>query len=56
MERKNWEKLQFPNGQHPQVTRFAKINIDSQQVIILATDDGLWIMNGFGSEIQRSPC
>ena len=50
---KNWEKLEFPNGQHPQVTRFAKINIDSQQVIILATDDGLWIMNGFGSEIQR---
>ena len=49
----NWEKLEFPNGQNPQVTRFAKMDINSQQVIILATDDGLWIMNGFGSEIQR---
>lgn len=50
---KNWEKLEFPDGQHPQVTRFAKMDINSEQVIILATDDGLWIMNGFGSEIQR---
>tara|TARA_B100001964_G_scaffold80405_1_gene90726 strand:+ start:20871 stop:22349 length:1479 start_codon:yes stop_codon:yes gene_type:complete len=49
----NWNKLPFPNNQHPQVTRLAKINTNERQMIVLATDDGLWTMNGLDSDIER---
>ena len=49
----NWNKLQFPKNQHPQVNRLAKLNIDDAQTVVLATDDGLWIMNGLSSDIER---
>jgi len=49
----NWEKLKFPDGQHPQVTRFAKINTNDDQIIIMATDDGLWIMNSIDGDLRR---
>ena len=49
----NWNKLHFPNNQHPQVNRLAKLNIDEVQTVVLATDDGLWMMKGLNSDIER---
>ena len=48
-----WEKLLFPNNQHPQVLRFAKISSDGKPLIVIGTDDGLWAMRGFGGAITR---
>jgi hypothetical protein len=48
-----WEALRFPNEQHPQVLRFAKIDVDDQRLVIIATDDGLWVMTEFGASIKR---
>lgn len=48
-----WSKLAFPNGEHPQILRLAKLNIDSVLRIIIATDDGIWVMDGFGGPIKR---
>ena len=48
-----WEALRFPDGQHPQILRFAKIGLDDQRLVVIATDDGLWIMPEFGGPIRR---
>ena len=48
-----WEALRFPDGQHPQVLRFAKIDMDNQRLVVIATDDGLWMMPEFGGPIRR---
>ena len=48
-----WEALRFPDEQHPQVLRFAKIDADDQRLVVIATDDGLWIMPEFGGPISR---
>ena len=48
-----WSKLAFPNGEHPQILRLAKLNIDSVPRIIIATDDGIWAMHGFDGPIKR---
>ena len=48
-----WEALLFPDEQHPQVLRFAKIDVDDQRLVIIATDDGLWVMTEFGASIKR---
>ena len=46
----------IPDGQHPQILRFAKIGLDDQRLVVIATDDGLWIMPEFGglSDVWRS--
>ena len=49
----NWNKLYFPENQHPQVNRLSKMNSDNDQTIVLATDDGLWMMKGLNSDIER---
>ena len=48
-----WEALRFPDGQRPQILRFAKIGLDDQRLVVIATDDGLWIMPEFGGLIRR---
>lgn len=49
----SWSKLSFPNDRNPQIMRFAKLDAADKQTTIIATDDGLWIMDSFGSRIKR---
>ena len=48
-----WSRMDFPDGSRPQVMRFAKLRDDGSRVIIIATDDGLWRMDGFAGPMEQ---
>ena len=48
-----WSRLSFPDQSRPQVMRFAKIRDGDNRIIVIATDDGLWRMDGFAGPLER---
>ncbi len=48
-----WLEVSFPQGDTPQVLRFARPADGSLDGIILASDDGLWRTAGEGTQIER---